>query len=81
MNKAPQYAPLETRKARDKLDDAESAMNNREFEKARRLAEQALVDARLAEVKAESEIARRNAAELQQTIKSLRAEAERGLGR
>jgi len=81
QSKSSQYAPLELRKAREKFNDAESAMRNEEYLKARRLSEQALVDARLAEVKAESEIARQNAAELQKTIKSLRAEAERGSSR
>lgn len=81
QSKASQHAPLELRKAREKLADAEKAMRNEEYVKARRLSEQALVDARLAEVKAESEIARQNAAELQKTIKSLRAEVERGSSR
>ncbi len=78
QGKASQYAPLELRKAREKFNDAEKAMRDEEYLKARRLSEQALVDARLAEVKAESEIARQNAADLQKTINSLRAEAERG---
>jgi hypothetical protein len=81
QSKASQHAPLELRKAREKLADAEKAMRSEEYVKARRLSEQALVDARLAEVKAESEIARQNAAELQKTIKSLRAELERGSSR
>ena len=78
QNKAAQHAPLELRKAREKLNQAEQAMRNEEYLTARRLSEQALVDARLAEVKAESDIARQNAADLQKAIKSLRAEAERG---
>lgn len=81
QSKASQYAPLELRKAREKLNDAEKAMRSEEYLKARRLSEQALVDARLAAVKADSEIARENAAELQKTIKTLRAEAERGSSR
>jgi hypothetical protein len=81
QSKASQYAPVELSKAREKFNDAEKAMRNEDYVKARRLSEQALVDARLAEVKAESEIARQNAAELQKTIQSLRAEAERGSSR
>lgn len=81
QSKASQYAPLELRNAREKFNDAERAMRNEEYLKARRLSEQALVDARLAEVKAESEFARQNAAELQATIQSLRAETERGSSR
>jgi predicted S18 family serine protease len=78
QSKASQYAPLELRQAREKFAEAEKAMRNEEYLTARRLAEQALVDARLAETKANSQIARQNAAELQKAIESLRAEAERG---
>ena len=80
QSKASQYAPLELRKAQEKFAQAEKAMRNEEYLKARRLAEAAggLVDARLAESKANSGMARRNAAELQKTIESLRAEAQRG---
>ena len=53
-------------------------MRNEEYLEAQRLSEHASVDARLAEVTAESEIVRQNATELQRAIKSLRAEAERG---
>ena len=81
LSKASQYAPLEMRKARDKLSEGESAMSKEDYLTARRLAEQALVDALLAEVKAESAIARQNATDLQKAIKSLSAEAERGLGK
>ena len=81
QSKASQYAPLELRKAQEKFAQAEKAMRNEDYLKARRLAEEALVDARLAESKANSEMARRNAAELQKTIESLRAEAQRGSSR
>lgn len=81
QNRASQYAPLELSNARAKLHEAEQAMRNEDYRKARRLSEQALVDARLAEATAESEIARRDAAELQQAIKTLRAETERGWSR
>ena len=59
QSKASQYAPVELSKAREKFNDAEKAMRNEDYIKARRLSEQALVDARLAEVKAESETAAR----------------------
>jgi len=81
QSKASQYAPLELRKAQEKFAQAEIAMRNEEYLRARRLAEEALVDARLAENKANSEMSRRNAAELQKTIESLRAETQRGSGR
>ena len=76
-SRAPQQAPLELRMAREKLEAAKQALKAENYESARRLAEQALVDARLAKAKAESQFARQNAEELQKTIEALRIEAER----
>jgi hypothetical protein len=76
-SKAPQYAPLELRLAREKLEKAKAAMASDDNEEARLLAEQALVDAQLAEAKAESEGERQRAQELRKTIETLHAEAER----
>lgn len=52
-------------------------MDDEEYDEARRLAEQALVNAQLAEAKAGAEKARQAAAELQKSIQTLRAELER----
>src|SRR4029434_8956684 len=60
-SKAPQYSPLELRRATCKLDESKRAMDKEEYIRARRLAEEALVDAQLAEAKAASEDARRTA--------------------
>jgi hypothetical protein len=76
-SKAPQYSPLELRMAMDKLDEAKRAMNKEEYTLARRLAEEALVDAQVAEAKAASEDARRAASDLRQSLETLRREAER----
>lgn len=76
-SKAPQYSPLELRKATDKLDEAKRAMDKGEYIRARRLAEEALVDAQLAEAKAASEDARRAANDVRQSLETLRREAER----
>jgi hypothetical protein len=76
-SKAPQYSPLELRKAMDKLDEANRAMTKKEYIQARRLAEEALVDAQLAEAKAASEDARRTASDVRQSLETLRREAER----
>ena len=76
-SKAPQYSPLELRMAMDKLDEAKRAMAKEEYIKARRLAEEALVDAQLAEAKAASEDARRTASDVRQSLETLRREAER----
>ncbi len=73
---AAQYAPLELQTAREQLDKAKRAMNDKEYDAARRLADQALVNAQLAEAKAGAEKARQAAAELQKSIQTLRAELQ-----
>lgn len=73
--KAMEHAPMELYQAQQKLDRARSAMNEEDYEQARRLAEEAQVDARLAEVKSQSQTARQQAQEIQQTINSLQHEA------
>jgi predicted S18 family serine protease len=75
---ASQYAPLELQTAREQLDRAKRAMSDKEYDEARRLADQALVNAQLAEAKAGAEKSRQAAAELQKSIQTLRAELERG---
>ncbi len=76
-SRAPQHAPLELRVAREKLEAAKQALKAENYDSARRLAEQALVDAQLAKAKADSQFARHNAEELQKTLDALRIEAER----
>lgn len=73
----PPSAPIELRLAREKLDEAQLAIHTREYERARVLAEQALEDARLAEVRAETESARHAARDLRLSLESLHAEAAR----
>jgi len=73
----PPSAPTELRLATEGLDRARLALDMREYERARRLAEQALADARLAEVRAETESTRQAARDLRLRIESLRAEAAR----
>ena len=75
-SKAPDYASLELYTAREQLAGAQEAMHKKEYTQARRLAERALVNAQLAETKAEAEQTRRAALELQQSIEALRREAE-----
>lgn len=74
---AARYAPQELRAAQAKLARAEAAMAAEEYEAARRLAEQAEVDAKLAWSIAESERARQAVAELNQSIDVLQKELER----
>lgn len=73
----PLSPPIELQLAREKLDDARLALNIREYERARRLAEQAQADARLAEVRAETESTRQTARDLQLSSGALRDEAVR----
>jgi Domain of unknown function (DUF4398) len=70
-------APAPYALARDKLERARGAMADGENIEARRLAEQALVDAQLAEAEARSAVARENAAQLRQSIETLREELAR----
>jgi Domain of unknown function (DUF4398) len=74
---ASQYAPLELQTARGQLEDAKRAMDDKEYDTARHLADEALVNAQLAEAKAEAEKARQAAAALQRSIQTLRAELQR----
>lgn len=74
---APAQAPGPYELARDKLERARDAMEDGENLEARRLAEQALVDAQLAEAQARSEVARQNAAELRASIETLQDELAR----
>jgi len=77
---ASQYAPLELKTAREQLADAKRAIDDKEYPEARRLADQALVNAQLAEAKAGAEKARQAAVELQKSIQTLRAEVQRSSG-
>jgi type IV pilus biogenesis protein CpaD/CtpE len=74
---AAREAPLELSVAQTKLARAEDAMQRSEYEAARRYAEQAEVDARLAWTSAENARAQRAAAEVEQGIQTLRRELDR----
>ena len=78
LGAAAQHAPLELRLAREKLEEAKSKLRDEQYTDARRLAEQALVDVQLAEVKAQSAQARSTAEDLRQGIQTIQDEAERG---
>jgi hypothetical protein len=75
-SKASDYASLELYTAREQLAAAQEAMHKKEYTQAHRLAERALVNAQLAETRAEAEQTRRAAAELRTSIEALRREAE-----
>jgi len=70
-------APTEMRTAREKLDRANLAMAAKDYDRARWLAEEAQVDAQLAETKAHSTKAKKAADELQEDSRVLREEINR----
>lgn len=70
-------APLELKIAEDKLISARIAVDKEDFENARRLAEQALADAKLAETKSLSIKSKKRAQEMQDSINALKSEIER----
>ncbi|RZU03125.1 uncharacterized protein DUF4398 [Rivibacter subsaxonicus] len=70
-------APAEMRTARDKLDRAKLAMAAKEYDQARVLAQEAQVDARLAEAKATSSKASKAADEVRQASRALSEEIDR----
>ena len=76
-SQASQYAALELQMARENFDLAKQAMQRKEHETARRMAEKALVEARLAEDKALAASTREAAEELRRSIDSLRDEISR----
>jgi hypothetical protein len=74
---ASEYAPLEIKSARDKLAAAHSAVENKEYPAAAALAEEASVDAKLAETKAESEKAKKSVSDIQDNLRTLLNEVNR----
>ena len=74
-------ARLQVYQAREKLQEAQRAVDRKENLQARRLAESALVEAQLAEATADAARAQRNVAEIRRNIEALQSETERSLGR
>ncbi|MFO7592997.1 MAG: DUF4398 domain-containing protein [Pseudomonadota bacterium] len=71
------YAPLHVRSAMDKISSAEKAMASEEYTRARQLAEQARLDAQLAEATARSAKAQKAADAVKEGGRILREEMER----
>ncbi len=74
---APELAPVELATARDKLQRAEKAAANHDAQPATVLAEQANVDAELAEATAQAHRSHSAAVELDASLAALRQEASR----
>lgn len=72
-----EFAPLELKSARDKLSQAQRAMEKEDNLKARRLADEATIDANLAEAMARSAKAQKTVEELKENIRALREEVDR----
>jgi multidrug resistance efflux pump len=78
---AQRYARLEVYQAREKLEQAKGAVDREQNLEARRLAEESLVEAQLAEAKADAARAERNAEEIRKNIETLESETDRALRR
>jgi DNA repair ATPase RecN len=74
---APDFAPVELATARDKLQRAEKAASDHDAQPATLLAEQANVDAELAEATAQEHKSHKAAAELDASLQALRDESTR----
>jgi glutathione synthase/RimK-type ligase-like ATP-grasp enzyme len=74
---APEFAPVEMATARDKLARAEKAAAARDAQPATQLAEQANVDAQLAEATAQQQRSRKAAKEFDASMQTLRSESMR----
>ncbi|MBD8474189.1 DUF4398 domain-containing protein [Pseudomonas sp. CFBP 8770] len=72
-----EYAAVEMKAAQDKFKQAEIAMHDENYGKAKMLAEQAEWDARLAERKAQAGKAAKAVQDARQGVQDLREEAER----
>lgn len=73
---APELAPAELQQARDKLADAGRAAAREDYDGARRLAQQAAVDAEYAEARARAVQTRRNLETVQSSLRALRPTGE-----
>jgi hypothetical protein len=74
---APQLAPVELESARNKLARAQKAQLERDFKVAADLADQANIDAQVAEASARAQHSHSAAAEFDASMQALRAEALR----
>lgn len=72
-----EFAPVQLRSAMDKMDAAERAMAEEEYEQAKQLAEQAQADAQLATTTARAAKAQKAAQELEEGNRTLQQEIER----
>ena len=74
-----EYAPLELKTARDKIELAKAATQSKDYVTAERLLEQATVDAELAEARSKTAKSQKVVDELKMSIDMLREEIQRRL--
>lgn len=74
-----EYAPLELKTAQDKVDQAKTSIQTKDYVKAERLLQQAEIDAQLAEAKSSTTKSQKAVDSLQQGIDLLREEIQRKL--
>lgn len=70
-------APIELKSARDKLNQAKQALQIEDYLTAQRLAEQAIVDANLAQAKARTAKSQKTVEEIKEGIRTLQEEVDR----
>jgi hypothetical protein len=70
-------APLELKLAKDKLEQANAAVKQEEFQKAKRLADEAMVDAKLAQTRSLADKQKKLAGEMRDSIEALQKEIKR----
>ncbi len=76
-NKAQIYAPLELKIAKEKLEKAKTLLKDKKYEDAKMIAEEAKVDAELAEEKSRTKETQKIAQEILDSINALKEEIER----
>jgi predicted S18 family serine protease len=74
-SKASVYDQADLQRAREKLSNAERSVTDKKYDAAQYLAEQATVDAQLAEARANASEAMQNEVEVRKTVDALRNEA------
>lgn len=75
------FAPLEIREARKKLEKAEKLVGKKKYEEAKLMADRAMVDADLAQIKTLSEKSQKAVNELRESIKVLKQEIQNNLNK
>lgn len=79
QSQAATHAPLELSKARDNIREARQSVDKERYEEAERYAEKAIVEAQLAQAKAEAQVATSALEEMRENINTLQQEGQRAI--